>query len=52
MKVLFMSGYAANILTHQGVLDAGVNFIEKPFSMQELAVKVRKTLEGTVDEQQ
>jgi len=52
MRVLFMSGYAVNILTHQGVLDAGVNFIEKPFSMQELAAKVRQTLEGTVVEPQ
>jgi two-component system, cell cycle sensor histidine kinase and response regulator CckA len=46
MRVLFMSGYAANILANQGVLDEGVNFIEKPFSMQELAAKVRLTLEN------
>ncbi len=46
MRVLFMSGYAANILANQGVLDEGVNFIEKPFSMQELAAKVRQTLEN------
>ncbi len=44
MKILFMSGYPANILTNQGVLDEGVNFIEKPFTMQELATKVRQTL--------
>jgi nitrogen-specific signal transduction histidine kinase/CheY-like chemotaxis protein len=46
MRVLFMSGYAANILANQGVLDEGVHFIEKPFSMQELAAKVRQTLEN------
>jgi PAS domain S-box-containing protein len=46
MRVLFMSGYAANILTNQGALDEEVNFIEKPFTMQELAAKVRQTLEN------
>jgi signal transduction histidine kinase/CheY-like chemotaxis protein len=44
MKILFMSGYTANVIVHRGVLDEGVNFIQKPFSMQDLAVKVRKAV--------
>ncbi|MBA3011562.1 MAG: PAS domain S-box protein, partial [Desulfobacula sp.] len=32
LKVLFMSGYTANVIAHRGVLDDGVNFISKPFS--------------------
>jgi PAS domain S-box-containing protein len=40
MKILFMSGYTANVIAHR-VLDEGVNFIQKPFSMKDLAVKVR-----------
>ena len=44
MKILFMSGYAANAITHRGVLDEGVNIIQKPFSMRLLAVKVRDAL--------
>ena len=31
IKVLFMSGYFANVIAHQGVLDEGVHFIQKPF---------------------
>ncbi|MGA2403844.1 MAG: PAS domain S-box protein [Syntrophobacteraceae bacterium] len=41
IKVLFMSGYTANAITHRGVLDEGVNIIQKPLSMKVLAVKVR-----------
>jgi CheY-like chemotaxis protein len=41
MKILFMSGYTANAITHRGVLGEGVNFIQKPFSMKVLALKVR-----------
>jgi two-component system, cell cycle sensor histidine kinase and response regulator CckA len=44
MKVLFMSGYTADAIVHRGVLDDGVNFIQKPFSMKELAVKVRDAM--------
>ncbi|BDD87873.1 PAS domain S-box protein [Desulfofustis limnaeus] len=44
MKTLFMSGYTANVIARQGVLEEGVNFIQKPFSIQELSVKVRSAL--------
>ena len=44
MKHLFMSGYTADIIAHQGVLDEGLNFIQKPFSMKDMAVKVRQVL--------
>jgi two-component system cell cycle sensor histidine kinase/response regulator CckA len=40
MKILFMSGYTAKVIAHR-VLDEGVNFIQKPFSMKDLAVKMR-----------
>lgn len=45
MRCLFMSGYATSIITHPGMLDSGVGFLNKPFSMQELADKIRETLE-------
>ena len=46
MKRLFMSGYTANAIAHRGVLDEGVHFIQKPFSLNELAAKLRAMLEG------
>jgi DNA-binding NtrC family response regulator len=46
LKRLFMSGYTANIIAHHGVLDEGVNFIQKPFSREQLSVKVREVLDG------
>jgi PAS domain S-box-containing protein len=46
MKCLFMSGYTANVIAHQGVLDEGVNFICKPFAGNELARMVRETLDS------
>lgn len=46
LKVPFMSGYTtANVIAHRGVLNEGVQFIPKPFSLNDLAAKVRKTLE-------
>lgn len=45
IKVLFMSGYTADIIGRHGVLDEGVPFIEKPFSLDSLARKVREALE-------
>ena len=44
LKCLFMSGYTANVIAHRGVLDPDVHFIQKPFSINELAVKVREVL--------
>ncbi|MFH0878902.1 MAG: PAS domain S-box protein, partial [Lentisphaerota bacterium] len=44
MIVLFMSGYTADVIVHRGVLDEGVNFIQKPYSMKDLAIKVRSAV--------
>jgi two-component system, cell cycle sensor histidine kinase and response regulator CckA len=46
MLCLFMSGYSGDVISHQGMLDEGVNFIQKPFSMQDLAAKVREVLDA------
>jgi PAS domain S-box-containing protein len=46
LKRLFMSGYTANAIAHQGVLDPGIHFIQKPFSMKTLAAKVREALDS------
>jgi len=46
LKHLFMSGYTADVIAHHGVLDEGVAFIQKPFSRQDLAAKVREVLES------
>ncbi|MDX9980811.1 MAG: PAS domain S-box protein [Lentisphaeria bacterium] len=45
LKVLYMSGYTDNVIAHQGVLDPGVNFIQKPFSVNALADKIQRILE-------
>ncbi len=46
LKRLFMSGYTANVIAHQGVLEEGVIFIQKPFRNKDLAVKVREALDS------
>jgi PAS domain S-box-containing protein len=43
-KILFMSGFTADVIAHQGILDEGVNFVQKPFSLQQFAVKVHEVL--------
>ena len=45
MKVLFASGYTENAIVHNGVLNPGVNFIQKPFSQAELTRMIRKLLD-------
>ena len=44
IKVLYMSGYADNAILQHGVLDAGTDFIEKPFTPEELAGRIRAVL--------
>ena len=46
IKCLFMSGYTDDIIACRGVLEEGVNFIQKPFSMEGMAVKIRAVLDG------
>ncbi len=46
LKLLYMSGYTADIIGPHGVLDEGVNFLPKPFSRQELSAKIRTVLES------
>ncbi|MGE5571340.1 MAG: PAS domain S-box protein [Rhodospirillales bacterium] len=46
IKVLFMSGYADNLITHQNVLDGNTAYLQKPFSARSLAKKVRETLQA------
>jgi PAS domain S-box-containing protein len=45
LKCLFMSGYTANVIASHGVLDKEINFIQKPFSVRDLSIKVRETLD-------
>jgi CheY-like chemotaxis protein len=45
LKCLFTSGYTANVIAHHGVLDEGLAFLQKPFSLKDLAFKVREALE-------
>jgi len=44
LKVLFISGYTADVIAERGVLERGVAFLHKPFSPEELAQKVREVL--------
>jgi len=45
IKVLFASGYTENAIVHNGVLNPGLNFIQKPFGQSDLARMVRKLLD-------
>ena len=44
IKILFLSGYTEDAIIHQGVLDSGTAFLQKPFTLQTLARKVREVL--------
>lgn len=45
IKILYMSGYTANVIAHNGILDEGIQFLQKPYSKAELAKKIRGILD-------
>ncbi|WBO22044.1 PAS domain-containing protein [Sphingomonas abietis] len=46
LRVLFTSGYARDAIVHHGRLDPGVELLPKPFAFEELAMRVRRMLDG------
>jgi len=44
IKVLFLSGYTEDAIIHEGVLEPGTAFLQKPFTLQTLSRKVRDVL--------
>ncbi|HWP37270.1 MAG TPA: response regulator, partial [Gemmatimonadales bacterium] len=46
LRTLYMSGYTADVIAHHGVLNEGVLFVQKPFSVHDIAVKVRVALDS------
>ncbi len=49
LKCLYMSGYTADAIAHHGVLEEGVRFLQKPFTVLELAAQVRRALDEDED---
>ncbi|SPF51261.1 Histidine kinase,Response regulator receiver domain protein,histidine kinase,GAF domain-containing protein (fragment) [Syntrophobacter sp. SbD1] len=46
LKYLYMSGHTADVIAHHGILDEGLDFIQKPFGSDDLAAKVRQVLDN------
>jgi two-component system, cell cycle sensor histidine kinase and response regulator CckA len=46
MKIVYMSGYTADAMDHQGMLDDGIEFLAKPIGMDTLVRKLREVLDG------
>jgi PAS domain S-box-containing protein len=47
VKILYMSGYTENVIGHNGMLDAGIRLLQKPFNLRDLKSKVREVLDAT-----
>jgi DNA-binding response OmpR family regulator len=45
MKILFTSGYTADVINKKGILEEGIDFISKPVTPNDLLTKVREMLE-------
>jgi len=50
VKILYMSGYTENVIGHNGMLDAGVTLLQKPFNLRDLKSRVREVLDATPPE--
>lgn len=46
LKCLFMSGYTNNAIIHNGIIETGIYYLQKPFTLHELSAKVREAIEG------
>ncbi|MBI1180562.1 MAG: response regulator [Alphaproteobacteria bacterium] len=46
LKVLFITGYTRNAVVHNGIVDPGVHLIGKPFTLEQLALKVREVIQS------
>ena len=46
IKIIYLSGYTANVIAHHGIIDEGINFLQKPFSRKELSHKIREVLDA------
>lgn len=46
LRVLFMSGYTGDVITRMGMLESGIQFLQKPFSRQELSRKIAQAMAG------
>ncbi|MCE1204828.1 MAG: PAS domain S-box protein [Holophagaceae bacterium] len=46
LPVLYMSGYTADIIARKGVLEAGTDFLQKPFTREAIRMKIRQVMEG------
>jgi len=44
IRVLYMSGYPETVIAHKGILDPGIDYIQKPFNPDALATRVRDML--------
>ncbi len=44
-RALYLSGYTADVISHHGILDAGVDYLQKPFTSLEFLTKVREILD-------
>jgi len=47
-KVLYMSGYTENVIGHNGIIEAGVRVLQKPFNLRDLKSAVREVLDATL----
>jgi nitrogen-specific signal transduction histidine kinase/CheY-like chemotaxis protein len=51
LKVLYTTGYTRNAIVHNGILDPGTHLLTKPFSIDDLATKVRQLLDASLQEE-